>query len=362
MSTFAAAAAPGASRGVRTPSAANTQTTVTTRRATGFTAVVYGAVQTSPGTKTTGSFDVAARDGDAGTSIPYTIIRGVTDGPVLALIAGVHGSEYVPIVGLQRLQATLDPATLTGTVILVHVANMPSFLGRTVYYSPVDGKNLNRVFPGRATGTLSERIADVITREVIDRATHVIDLHGGDGNEALRPYSYWITTGDADVVAASRALALAFGLDRIVVDRERPTDPSASIYLSNTAITRGKPAVTTETGALGLLDDESLALVEQGIAGALRHLGMQSSGPDPVATPVWIERDAVLRAGVTGLFYAAVSPGAVVAAGARLGHITDFHGRTIEVVTAPFAGEIFYVVATPPVSRGEPLAMVAAAR
>jgi predicted deacylase len=319
-------------------------------------------VDTRPGTKAAGTLDVAARDGDAGTSIPYTIIRGAADGPVLALIAGVHGSEYVPIVGLQRLQATLDPATLTGTVILVHVANMPSFLGRTVYYSPVDGKNLNRVFPGSATGTISERIADVITREVIARATHVIDLHCGDGNEALRPYSYWITTGDADVVAASRDLALAFGLDRIVVDRERPTNPAASIYLSNTAITRGKPAVTTETGALGLLDDESLALVERGIAGVVRHLGMRRTGPSPVASPVWIERDEVLRARVTGLFYAAVTPGATVTAGARIGHITDFHGRTLEEVVAPFAGEIFYVVATPPVSRGEPLAMVAAAR
>jgi uncharacterized protein len=317
-------------------------------------------VDTRPGTKAAGTLDVAARDGDAGTSIPWTIIRGATDGPVLALIAGIHGSEYVPIVGLQRLQATLDPATLTGTVILVHVANMPSFLGRTVYYSPVDGKNLNRVFPGSATGTISDRIADVITREVIARATHVIDLHCGDGNEALRPYSYWITTGDAEVVAASRDLALAFGLDRIVVDRERPTNPAASIYLSNTAITRGKPAVTTETGALGLLDDESLALVERGIAGVLRHLGMQRTGPGPVASPVWIERDEVLRAGVTGLFYAAVTPGATVAAGARIGHITDFHGRTLEEIVAPFAGEIFYVVATPPVSRGEPLAMVAA--
>jgi predicted deacylase len=234
-------------------------------------------VQTSPGTRSSGTFDLAARDGDPGATIPYSVIRGVHDGPVLALVAGVHGSEYVPIVGLQRLLASLDPRTLTGTVILVHVANMPSFLGRTVYYSPVDGKNLNRVFPGRANGTLSERIADVLTREVIGRATHVVDLHCGDGNEALRPYSYWITTGDPDVVAASRDLALAFGLDRIVVDRERPVDPAASLYLSNTAITRGKPAVTTETGALGLLDDESLALVERGIAGVLRHLGMRAT-------------------------------------------------------------------------------------
>lgn len=80
------------------------------------------------------------------------------------------------------------------------MANMPSYLGRTIYYSPVDHKNLNRVFPGKADGTLSERIADVITREVIDRATHVIDIHCGDGNESLRPYAAPVMLERSEVV------------------------------------------------------------------------------------------------------------------------------------------------------------------
>ena len=86
-------------------------------------------------------------------------------GAVLALTAGVHGMEYPPILALQRLRASMDPRTLAGTIIMVHVVNMPSFLGRTIYYSPIDGKNLNRVFPGKADGTISERIADVIYDE-----------------------------------------------------------------------------------------------------------------------------------------------------------------------------------------------------
>ena len=129
-----------------------------------------GGVSAAAGTTASGTLNVPARSGDAGTTIPFTIVRGRTDGPVLALVAGTHGAEYVPIVALQRLRASLAPATLRGTVILVHVANMPSYLARTVYYSPADGKNLNRVFPGRADGTLSERIAETITREIIDAA------------------------------------------------------------------------------------------------------------------------------------------------------------------------------------------------
>jgi len=243
-------------------------------------------------------------------------------------------------------------------VIMVHVANMPSFLARTVYYSPADNKNLNRVFPGKADGTLSERIAEAITREVIARATHVIDLHCGDGNESLRPYSYWITTGDPKVAEAGKALALAFGLDTIVVDGSRPTDPAASVYLSNTAITRGKPALTTETGGMGIVDEESIGLIERGVTGVLRHLGMRDDGPSPVAAPVWIKQNEVLRAGHTGLFYPSVAKAQTVTKGAVIGHITDFHGARIEEVLAPFDGQILYVIGTPPITKGEPIAMV----
>jgi predicted deacylase len=323
----------------------------------GFT---VGPVTAAPGTVAAGALAVEPRAGDTGTTIPITVINGATPGPVLALIAGTHGMEYVPIVALQRLRDRIDPKTLKGTIVMVHVANMPSFLGRTIYYSPVDGKNLNRVYPGKADGTISERIADTITREVIARATHLVDLHCGDGNESLRPYSYWITTGDPEVAQAGRAMALAFGLDHVVVDKERPTDPAASMYTSNTAITRGKPALTTETGGVAVVDEGSIAMVERGVAGLMRHLGMRASGPSPVATPVLLERNEVLRAGTTGIFYAETEKGRDVKKGARLGRITDFHGKTIEEVLAPFDGHILYVVTTPPISKGEPVAMIGA--
>jgi uncharacterized protein len=324
--------------------------------------LTIGGITITPGTIASGTLEIAPRGGDSGTSIPFTVIHGTSVGPVLALVAGTHGMEYVPIIALQRLRTAIDPKTLRGTVMMVHVANMPSFLGRTIYYSPVDGKNLNRVFPGRADGTISERIADAITREFIARATHVVDLHCGDGNESLRPYLYWITTGDPKVAEEGRAMALAFGLDHIVIDRERPLDAAASVYLSNTAITRGKPALTTETGGLAIVDDESIKLVERGVAGLLRHLGMRPDGPPPVTNPIWHEPSEVVRSGATGIFYPTVQKGQTVATGTRLGRVTDFHGTVLEEVTAPLAGEILYVLGTPPVSKGEPLLFVGATK
>jgi predicted deacylase len=317
-----------------------------------------GPITAAPGTTASGTIQIPARPGDSGTTVPVSVVNGTRPGPVLALVAGVHGQEYTPILALQNLLRSIDPATLTGTVIMVHVANMPSYLARTIYYSPADGKNLNRVFPGKPDGTLSERIADVITREVIQRATHVVDIHCGDGNESLRPYLYWITTGGADVAQAGREMALAFGMDHVVVDRERPSDPQASLYLSNTAITRGKPALTIESGGMAEIDTDSILRIERGVAGLLRHLKMRAGGPAPIAAPVFLERSEVLRSRFTGLFYAMVEKSQTVAQGAVLGRVTDFHGKVLEEITAPFAGEVLYVVGTPAMNAGEPVAFI----
>jgi len=322
--------------------------------------VTVGGVTAQPGTAAYGEFQVPARGTDAGTVIPFSIVNGAKPGPFLALVAGTHGAEYPPILALQRLRASIDPKELSGTILMVHVANMPAYLGRAIYYTPGDHKNLNRVFPGRADGTISERIADVITREVIDRAQYLVDLHCGDANESLRPYLYWTINASPALVESVRQLALAFGMDHIILDKARPTDPAASLYLENTAITRGKPAMTIESGAMGQSDEESIQRIERGVAGVLKHLKMRAAGPDPVQHAVFLGRNQVITSQHTGIFYPLVERGHTVADGALIGRVTDFQGRTIEEVRAPFGGEILYVVGTPPTTKGEPLAFIAA--
>ena len=324
------------------------------------TPFTVGGVTAQPGTTVYGELQVPARGAEPGTIIPFSIVRGAKPGPVLALVAGTHGAEYPPILALQRLRGSIDPKGLSGTILMVHVANMPAFLGRSIYYTPGDNKNLNRVFPGKADGTISERIASVITREVIDRSDTLIDLHCGDANESLRPYLYWTLTAAPALVERGRQLALAFGMDHIVLDDARPTDPAASLYLANTAVTRGKPAMTIESGALGQSDEESIVRIERGVAGVLKHLKMRTTGPDPLQQAVFLGRNQVITSGFTGIWYPLVERGHTIAQGALIGRVTDFQGRVLEEVRAPFGGEILYVVGTPPVSKGEPLGFVAA--
>ncbi|MFN0110443.1 MAG: succinylglutamate desuccinylase/aspartoacylase family protein [Blastocatellia bacterium] len=321
-------------------------------------AFTVGKITAQPGETKSGMIEVPAGK-DAATQIPVSVIHGAQAGPTLALIGGNHGYEYTPILALQRLLPRLDPKQMAGTVILVHVANMPSFLGRTIYYSPVDGKNLNRVYPGKADGTVSERITLQITKEVIERADYVIDLHCGDGNESLRPYSYWdVKGGSKEVVERSGQLALAFGLARIVMDTERPTDPANSLYCSTTATTRGKPAITIESGGLGATDEESIAQIERGVMSVMRHLKMIEGQPLKVERPMFIDRSEVLRSTETGIFYPLVEKGHTVVKGMLMGYVTDFFGKKIFELRAPFSGEALYILGTPPVSKGEPLAMV----
>ena len=295
---------------------------------------------------------------DAGTEIPVTTIRGALPGPKLALVAGNHGYEYPPILALQRLPARLDSDRLKGTIILAHVANVPSFLGRTVYFSPVDGKNLNRCYPGSPDGTLSERIAHAITTQVIEPADYLLDLHCGDGNEWLRPYVYQAVTGDRGMDDAVARLVLAFGIDHIVVDRSRPTDPAHSIYCSTTAITRGKPAMTVESGALGRTDEESVERILSGVFGVTRELKMLTDGPEPLQTPVYLDPAEVLTSPATGILYPHVEPDQHVSRGTLVAHITDFFGAAAAEVRAPFDGVVLYVVATPPITKGQPVAYV----
>src|SRR2546425_1922589 len=317
-----------------------------------------GSAAARPGEMGSGFIEVPAGV-DSGTRVPLTIVRGREPGPTLALIAGTHGDEVAPIIALQRVRRELDPARLRGTVLLVQVANLPSFLRRTVYYSPIDGKNLNRVYPGKRDGTVSERIAYAITHEIIERADYLVDIHAGDGNESLRPYTYWSPLGlnpRADSIA--REMALAWGSAHIVIDSARPHDPQASVYTQNTAHLRGKPALTTEAGYLGLPAEDMIARNEQGVFRLLRYLKMIPGAVELVRHPLWFDRTEVLRSPGTGIWYPQVERGHTVQKGTVIGVVTDFFGDTTAAITAPFAGVMLYVVATPAISEGEPLGMV----
>src|SRR5205807_10278761 len=165
--------------------------------------------------KVSGTIEVPAGV-DAATSIPVVVANGAKPGPVLALVSGAHGTEYASIIALEKVIERIDPAALSGTVVIVPLVNIQSFEKKVPHVNPVDNKSMNRFYPGRMDGTQTERASYLITRQVVEPSNYLIDLHGGDLDESLRPYSYWPLSGNAQQDAISREMVLAFGIDHII--------------------------------------------------------------------------------------------------------------------------------------------------
>ena len=316
-----------------------------------------GTAAAAPGEKVNGFIEVPAGT-DAGMRIPVTVIRGIRSGPVLALVSGAHGTEYTSIIALERVIQHLDPQEISGTVIVVPLVNLASFHEKVPHVNPVDHKSMNRFYPGNLSGTQTERASYVITKQVVEQSDYLIDLHGGDLDESLRPYSYWSKSGDAKMDAITKGMVLAFGLDHIIVVTDRPRDPNASRYLESTASTRGKPAITAEAGYSGTVDTDDVDALVTGCANVMRYLHILPGDFKPVEHPVWISKVDTVSGDIDGIFYPLVKRGNYVDAGTELGYITDYFGKTISELRAPSAGVVLYVCGVPSMRKGEPVANI----
>lgn len=294
---------------------------------------------------------------DAALDIPVAVVHGSRPGPVLALVAGSHGTEYASIIALERLIDRLDATKVRGSVIIVPLINIPSFEQRVAHLNPVDGKNMNREYPGTPGGTQTDRASHAITTQVIAQADHVIDMHGGDTDESLFPFSYWTPTGNAAQDSVSKRMVLAFGVPHIVVSRDRPRDPNASKYLENTATTRGKASFTAEAGYHGTVMPSDVDTLVNGSLKVMAELQMLERKV-PRIKPVWLTEMHTVVGGATGIFYPLVSRTQQVKKGERIGYTTDYLGKELESVVSPADGIVLYVRPVPSMVKGETIGAI----
>src|SRR5688572_6730606 len=319
------------------------------------TTFTVGTATAARGQKTLGVLKVPAGV-DAGYDIPVAVIHGANPGPTLAVVAGSHGSEYASIIAVEMLIDQIQAADVSGTVILIPLVNVPSFEQIVPHLNPTDNKNMNRFYPGDPKGTQTDRASYVVTKEVVEKSDHLIDFHGGDLDENLRPYSYWTVTGNQKQDEISRAMVLAFGLNHIVISTDRPKDPNASRYLENTATTRGKPSFTAEAGRSGPVDKNDAALLVNGVLNVMGHLKMTKRTAPPVKNPVWIDKLVTIAAEQDGMFHPAVDRDAHVAKGAKIGTVTDYLNRPLREMLAPESGIVLFIRAVPSLKKGDTIA------
>jgi len=202
--------------------------------------------------------------------IPITVVRK-GDGPTALLTGGNHGDEYEGPIALQQLAATLQPEDVRGRVIIVPALNHPAFLAgsRT---SPIDQGNLNRSFPGKPDGTVTQKIAHYVDTVLIPMADIVLDYHSGGKTLDFVPFAAAHVLGDKDqqaaCVAAMQAFNAPYSATMLEID---------SVGMLDTAVEqKGKVFVTTELGGGGTATARSISIAKKGVRNLLKHAGILS--------------------------------------------------------------------------------------
>ncbi|MCA1552985.1 MAG: succinylglutamate desuccinylase/aspartoacylase family protein, partial [Chloroflexi bacterium] len=189
---------------------------------------------------------------------------------------------------------------------------------------------------------------------LIRRADVYLDLHGGDMNEALVPFSIVRRSGNAQLDEQSLQLAQVFGLPYVV-----GSVVGGSTYAAASEV--GIPAVLAEVGGQGLWPEAQVQQMVEGLQRALVHLGLSSAPTSPVPVqPRLLEEMAWMRSEHDGLFYATCSVGDEVQRDQSLGRVADYLGNTVQDVVAPIGGTVLFLVSTLAMNDGDPLLAIGA--
>ena len=285
----------------------------------------------------------------AGLEVPLVELTGSGDGPVLTVIAGVHGCEYASMAAVRRWLRALERRELRGLVRAVPVLNLTAFATRTPFVVPEDGKNLNRCFPGNPEGTLGDRLAYDAFSQLISGSDAFIDAHCGDMVEALQPFALY-EAGPAEARACD--LATAYGLP-YVIRQEKGPDRAVSGTSSGAAAESGIAAITAEAGGCGLVEEHAVALHMAGLDAVLSFLGMTDdrAGREPVRSPTYLGRFLWLRCRQAGWWEPVVAAGDRIAEGQVIGTVSTLDGAEIlETITAPADCVVIFMTSSPAVA------------
>ena len=244
------------------------------------------------------------------TDVPVLVANGHSEGPVLCIIAAIHGDELNGIEMVRRVIEEVDPSALKGAVIGVPIVNLYGFQ-RGSRYLP-DRRDLNRFFPGNADGSSASRIARAFFDEIIRHCSAVVDIHTGSFHRTnltqLRA-----DLSNKDVVDLTKGFGGLSVLD----------DKGSLGTLRRAATAAGIPSVTLEAGEPMRLQESHVKSGVRGITSLMSHLGMIDearfwTAPQPVFyASTWVRSER------GGILLSVVPLGAQVAAGDVLGTVTD---------------------------------------
>lgn len=306
-------------------------------------------------------------DGTWGYSlVPLTVINGARGKNATGVICfgGTHGNEYEGQVAVKQLCHDLDPAAMSGRVILMPQLSESACVANT-RISPSDGVNMNRAFPGNPRGTLSSRIAHFVTERVFPQGRIVIDIHSGgrEGGFALCTSFHPIADAaqGAEIARAARLFDTPFAFIY--------ASTMASGLLTDQAEALGKITIGGEFGSGESTNRDGVRHAYEGILNVLRHYGLlegsvktlrPASAPPQrlVAAP---ELSAYVPCPRDGVWAPLVELGEPVAMGDLIGHLHDFsdHSQPPLEIRAGRAGFLMMMHGSARPSKGQTLYVIA---
>ncbi|MCT8970915.1 succinylglutamate desuccinylase/aspartoacylase family protein [Microbaculum marinisediminis] len=302
------------------------------------------------------------------TRLPVCVIRNGA-GPTAILMAGNHGDEYEGQIALGELIRTLDPAGISGRLIILPALNLPAVVaGRRT--SPVDGLNLNRTFPGDPAGSISQQITAYLSDVIYPLGDALVDLHSGGSSLDILPSAIVEPASDPAHMRRNVEAVMAFDapLTVVISNLGEPRTSTAA------AVRAGLTTVGTEMAGQGTVSRETLALCRRGVRNVLAHVGILPADAatrhnESARTVLEIPGSAgYVYATRDGIFEGAHALGDSVQAGQQAGLIHDIHapwrepepvfygangilfgrrqpgrvthGNCCAVVAAPYAGDL----------------------
>lgn len=325
--------------------------------------ITIGEVKANKGEKKTGFFKTTELP--IGTvDLPVTIINGSKPGPTLLITAGVHGCEYPGIRGAQIIAREIEASELTGALMIIHNVNVPGFVSQTAFYNPFDLTNLNRIWPGDlvsggfyGAGSISHLIANAVYEEVQKKATHHIDLHGGDLIEDVPHFSACKMSGDSEVDDVSIDM-VKYSLAKYIMTAT--ISPGISRTTTSTSAKLKIPNVLHEIGRAGLLEKEKAIKTAEAVQNIMKYLGMIEGKPIEPSGQIKMGAGVAIRAKHGGFFESFVEVGDIVSKNQTIGKIYNVFGETIEEIKSPQNGVILILSIRPPKCAGDSLYNISA--
>ncbi len=251
--------------------------------------------------------------------LPISVIRN-GEGPGAILTGGNHGDEYEGPIALHHFVNTIDIDRIRGRVIVVPMMNYPAFRAAT-RVSPIDGLNMNRIFPGLDKGTITQVIADYFASVLLPMTDYVLDIHSGGKTLDFLPFAAYHELEDKTqqqaCEAATAAFAAPYYIKLIEIDAVGMYDTEAE--------SQGKVFVSTELGGGGTTRTGTVAIARRGVHNFLVHAGILDAAPIAAESPgVKLDMqqpNAYVFSEHEGLFEPCVDLGDTVSAGQLLGRV-----------------------------------------